>query len=92
MSEPSDEIRRKRLRFRAWHRGMREMDLILGNFADRTLGEMSSAELDAFERLLELPDQELFSWISGSQKAPADDGLELLARLKKLHLKPADYN
>ena len=40
----------------------------------------------------ELPDQELFSWISGSQKAPADDGLELLARLKKLHLKPADYN
>lgn len=90
MSEPSDDIRRKQLRFRAWHRGMREMDLILGNFADRALGEMTGAELDAFERLLELPDQELFSWISGSMEAPGNN--ELLARLKELHLKPADYN
>ncbi len=48
--------RRRRLLYRAWHRGMREMDLIMGRFADAAIGDMSEAELDAFERLTDVPD------------------------------------
>ncbi|HXK53075.1 MAG TPA: succinate dehydrogenase assembly factor 2 [Hyphomicrobiales bacterium] len=92
MSEDKDELRRKRLRFRAWHRGTREMDFILGNYADQALGTMTAGELDAFEQFLELPDQELFSWISGSKQAPGDADSRLLAELRKVHLTPPDYS
>ena len=53
-SEGLDE-RRRRLLFRAWHRGMREMDLIIGRFADAHIATLSDAELDEFERLLDVP-------------------------------------
>ncbi|NEV78643.1 succinate dehydrogenase assembly factor 2, partial [Rhodopseudomonas sp. BR0C11] len=51
--------RRKRLLFRCWHRGTREMDLILGQFADAEIGTLSEAELDELERLIEGSDHEL---------------------------------
>ncbi len=53
-SEGLDE-RRRRLLFRAWHRGMREIDLIIGRFADAHIGTLSDAELDEFEQLIEVP-------------------------------------
>ena len=46
-------IRRRRLRYRAWHRGTRELDLLLGPFADAELDSMEPAELDRFEALLD---------------------------------------
>ena len=64
MSSPDPDIRRKRLSFRAWHRGTREADLILGSFADAHLSEFDAAQLDRFEALLECPDAELFDWIN----------------------------
>ena len=64
------DIRLKRLRFRAWHRGIREMDLILGRYADAHLNGLSAAELDAFERLLEVPDITLYNWITGMEAVP----------------------
>ena len=54
-SEGLDE-RRRRLLFRAWHRGMREMDLILGRFADANIDRLADRELDEFECLMDLPD------------------------------------
>ena len=54
------EPRRKRILFRAWHRGIREMDLIMGRFADAEIGAMSDAELAEFERLIEVPDRDLY--------------------------------
>ena len=62
---------RKRLRFRAWHRGMREMDLILGRFADRFLPGYDEATLEEFEMLLQLPDPELLGWVTGEFAIPA---------------------
>jgi len=59
------DIRRKRLLFRAWHRGTREADLILGSFAEAYVGGFAVAQLDDFASLLEVPDAELFDWISG---------------------------
>lgn len=62
--------RRKRLRFRAWRRGFREIDLILGAFADRRVEEMSETALGEFEALLEAPDQDVYAWITGAAPAP----------------------
>lgn len=56
----------QRLKYRAWRRGMRECDLVLGAFADRKLASMSDAELDAFEAVMEAPDDKLWTWILGS--------------------------
>lgn len=71
MSE-SVEIRRRRLLFRAEHRGFKEADLVIGGFARARLPEMEAAELAEFEALLELPDQDLYAWIVGREPAPDD--------------------
>ena len=71
MSE-SLEIRRKRLKFRSWHRGTKEMDLLVGSFADRHLASMTAAELDLFEPLLDLPEPVLYAWVIG-RAAPDSD-------------------
>ena len=68
-AEPRD-IRLKRLRMRAWHRGIKEMDLILGGWADAHLAEADEATLDLFERVLEEEDQDLYQWVSGQRQAP----------------------
>ena len=75
-----DEARLKRLRMRAWRRGTREMDLILGPFADARLAAMDEGELDAFEALLREGDQELYAWVSG-RTAPPERFAPLVARL-----------
>jgi antitoxin CptB len=66
------DIRRRKLRFRAWHRGFREADLILGPFADQNLADFGPAELDAFEALIEQPDHDLYGWIVGQADPPAN--------------------
>ena len=59
------ETRRKRLRYRSWHRGTKELDLLLGGFADRELASMSAAELDRFDALLEVPEPQIYAWLTG---------------------------
>jgi len=75
-----EEIRLKRLRMRSWRRGTREMDLILGAFADARLATLAAESLDAYEVLLEEPDQDLYLWVSGARPAPPQhrDTLALL--------------
>lgn len=68
--EPREQ-REKRLRIRCWRRGTREMDLILGRYADARLASMSDAELDAFEALIREDDATLYKWMSGGETAPA---------------------
>ena len=79
------DARRRRLLFRSWHRGIREMDLVLGRFADAQIAVLSDADLDEYERLLEIPDQQMFAWISGAEIAPADIDTALFRRLRKFH-------
>lgn len=78
----SMDDRRKKLRFRAWRRGFREIDLIMGGFADQRLADLDEAGLDAFERLLDAPDQEVYLWITGQAAAPAAYDTPTLARLR----------
>jgi len=79
------DIRRRRLRFRAWHRGMREMDLLMGKFADAEIAAFDSGELSSFEELLELPDQEVFAWLTGQAPVPQAHDSTLLRRLRQFH-------
>jgi antitoxin CptB len=62
--------RRKRLLFRCWHRGTREMDLIIGRFADAHLADLSDAELTELEQLIELPDPDLYAALTGAGDIP----------------------
>ncbi|MFC3705756.1 succinate dehydrogenase assembly factor 2 [Devosia honganensis] len=64
-------IRRKRLRYRAWHRGTREMDLILGPFADAHVEAYGAAELDRLEKLMDEEDPPLLRWVMGQEEPPA---------------------
>ena len=75
-------IRRKRLIYRSWHRGTREMDLILGRFADRHIHDFSEEELEKFEEILGFSDPDLYNWLSGQEAMPA--ALALNAVLEKL--------
>jgi antitoxin CptB len=77
--------RRRKILFRAWHRGMREMDLIMGRFADAQIGTLSEAELDEFERLIEVLDRDLLSWVTGEVEVPENYDSAVFRRLKAFH-------
>lgn len=76
------EHRLKRMKMRAWHRGMKEMDFILGRFSDDTLSSLSDADLDALDALMEENDQDLYKWVSGQEAAPSEHSalVEVIAR------------
>lgn len=79
------DIRRKRLHFRAWHRGLREVDLLLGRFADATISSLDEAELANFEALLDVPDPDVLSWITGEAGVPGEADSPLLRRIYAFH-------
>ena len=80
------DARRRKLLFRAWHRGMREMDLIMGRFADASIEELAAAELADFEHLMEVPDRELLAWITGEADVPPNYDTALFRRLRDFNL------
>ncbi len=80
LSRTSDDldVRRRKALYHAWHRGTRELDLLLGRFADAEIGALSDDDLSAFERLMEAPDRDLFGWILGRDAIPENwDGAVL---------------
>ncbi|SEF82264.1 succinate dehydrogenase assembly factor 2 [Bosea lathyri] len=77
--------RRRKILFRAWHRGMRETDLIMGRFADAEIGKLTDAELDVFEQLIEVLDRDLLSWITGEAQVPSNYDTDVFRRLKAFH-------
>jgi antitoxin CptB len=81
LSSAALDERRRRILFRAWRRGLREMDLVMGQFADMNLAVMSEAEADAFEALLEIPDPDVLGWITGEIPIPPEYDTPLLARI-----------
>jgi antitoxin CptB len=88
MSEISShglEARRRRLLFRCWHRGIREMDLVFGRFADAQLATLSEAEIGEFERWLDIPDPQMFAYVNGAETPPAEIDSALFKRLLAFH-------
>ena len=76
------ESKRKRLRFRAWHRGTKEMDLLMGSFVDTWLSEFGDIELAELEKIIDYNDIDLYAWLTGRQPIPANVDSELMQKLK----------
>jgi antitoxin CptB len=75
-SDSDISITRKRLGFRSWHRGTREIDLLLGRFADACLPGMDAAELELYSRFLNNSDPDIYNWITGQEPVPpAEDNV-----------------
>lgn len=78
----ADPDRIKKLKFRAWRRGFREADLILGPFADQYLSGLSDSDVDAFEVLMDQPDQDLYAWIIEREPTPAQFETPVMQRIR----------
>jgi antitoxin CptB len=78
-------MRRKRLRYRAWHRGTKEMDLILGPFADAHVDLYDTAQLDRLEALMNEEDPPLLTWVMGQATPPAHVDTTFLAEVVADH-------
>jgi antitoxin CptB len=81
--------RRKRLLFRCWHRGTREMDLILGRFADAEIAGLGEAELAQLEQLIEVPDPDLYAALTGNGPLRPEYAGGLFDRIKAF--RPVDH-
>jgi antitoxin CptB len=82
--------RRKRLLFRCWHRGTREMDLILGRFADAEIDRLTDAELSDLELLIDAPDPDLYAALTGAIPPAAEHAGPLFERIKAFRV--ADHD
>lgn len=78
---PETETRRKRLLWRATHRGIKEMDLILGGFVVSNLDGFSDADIADLERIMEIPDQDMLSWATRQAEIPPEHASPLLTRI-----------
>ncbi|SFK32121.1 succinate dehydrogenase assembly factor 2 [Methylocapsa palsarum] len=92
MSAPSQvltdlDARRRRVKFRSWHRGMLETDLLLGRFADAEIEKLSESELDDFEALLEALDRDVFAWMTGETPIPQVYDTLLFRKIVAFHAK-----
>lgn len=77
--------RRRKALFRSWHRGTREMDLVLGRFADAEIDRLSDAEMDDYELLMEAPDRDLFKWLTGEAETPDNYDTPVFTRIKNFY-------
>lgn len=76
--------RRRRILFRCWHRGIREMDLVLGQFAEAEISALSDADLDELERIMAEEDNDLVKWITGAEPIPPRHQTPLFERIAAL--------
>jgi len=81
MVEEILENKRKRLLFRSWHRGTKEMDQILGSFANQHISHFSEEELVEYEGILDNSDPEMYDWICGRVDVPANKKSPILEKL-----------
>jgi len=88
MPVSDNDIRRKRLLFRSWHRGTREADLILGSFAEANLTGSDETGLNKFETLLNVPDADLFDWITGRTAPPPEYDTDVTRLLLAFRYRP----
>ena len=82
MTEPDQATRRRRLLFRATHRGTAENDLLIGGFVRAHLDGFTAAELDALETLMDIPDNDLADWLTGRLPIPPEAATPMLLRIR----------
>lgn len=84
-AEPELDNRRKRILFRTLHRGMKEMDMLLGGFAQSEIARLSDSELDELEEIITVNDQDLFAWVTSRKPLPAEWDRPLFRRMLAFH-------
>ena len=85
MDAMNRDARLKRLRFRAWHRGVREADMLVGGYFDRWGAAWTGAEMEWFEAFLEEQDVDILAWAFGTAPPPERFGGDMMLRLKTLN-------
>jgi antitoxin CptB len=83
----SRDPRRRRLLFRATHRGTHETDLLVGGYVSSRIDALSEAEMDALEDVLELPDTDLADWLTGRRPIPAEADSAMLRAIRAAALR-----
>ncbi len=86
LSSDGLDARRKRLLFRCWHRGTKELDLIIGGFADAHLPTLTEAELDQLETIIDAPEPELYAALTGEIPAPQGVSGDVFERMKSFRV------
>jgi len=79
---------RKRALYRAWHRGTKELDLILGRFCEAHINGFDDAELALFENIMENEETDLQAWLMGQVEIPSNDQGAMLSRIRNFHINP----
>ncbi len=82
--------RQRRALFHAWHRGTREMDLLLGPFADARIDSLTDEQMDQFEALMDVSDRELYAWLAGSEPVTSAHDNGVYRALAGFHDNPAE--
>ncbi|AQS41372.1 MAG: Flavinator of succinate dehydrogenase [Candidatus Tokpelaia hoelldobleri] len=90
LSASSLDTRRRRIAYRAWHRGIREMDLILGQYVDTHIISLGDGELDALEYIMSFEDRDLLTWFTGEVKTPDDVDTPIFKAILK-HRETMDF-
>ncbi|RDD63971.1 succinate dehydrogenase assembly factor 2 [Ferruginivarius sediminum] len=90
MAEADLQTRRKRAYFMSWHRGTREMDLLIGGFADKHLAGLTEAQLERYETLLQVSDTDLYNWITGRAVPPDELDSDILRLLCNFRIDPVN--
>lgn len=78
------DVRIRRLRYRAWHRGCKETDVILGRFCDAHLDAMEDAQLDTFEAMLDEDDHDIWQWVAYGAPVPRQDYAPIVTALREM--------
>ena len=81
------DIRRRRLLYRATHRGTHENEILIGGFVRETLSCLTEADMDVLEEILEFPDPALADWLTGRRPIPPEFDSPMLRRIKAAALK-----
>ena len=85
LSSATLDPRRRRILYRAWRRGTRELDLLLGHFADARLATLDDAGVADFERLLDLPDRDLMAWLMDEIAPPPEQVSPIYVAVRDFH-------
>ncbi|HEY1095778.1 MAG TPA: succinate dehydrogenase assembly factor 2 [Alphaproteobacteria bacterium] len=85
MFENPTTIKRKKLLFRAWHRGTREADLLLGRYAEAHLPDMDAEQLDLFAQLMDEQDPDIYDWLTGAKDVPPQFSNIIMQTLKDFY-------
>lgn len=81
-------IRRKRLKYRSWHRGTKELDMFFGAFADKHLDDLTDAQIDRYETIIEQDEHAIYGWLVRRQPVPPELDNDVMRMILNFKFEP----